>query len=205
MRGKASQLRNKPRSTGHVVSQPDWVEEPVGEAARRYKAIFDNRLEMVYVNDEQGLFLDANDYALERLGYTRDDLGKMRFQDIVHPQDLPKVLQTMTDILTNGFMERPAELRVITKSGEIIWIETFGIPLERGVDHFIGVAVAHDVTEKKMAEEALRQKEHDYLILLESTHEGIIVVDVETLKVVYGNPRADGRWFAYCARLLAKQ
>jgi len=153
------------------------MEEAGREVDRRYKAIFDNRLEMVYVNDEQGVLLDANDYALERLGYTRDNLGKVRFQDITHPEDLPKVLQIMTDILAKGFMEQPVELRVITKSGEVIWIETFGIPLEQDADHFIVLAIARDITKRKEMERELRQREQDYLILLESTHDCIIVVD----------------------------
>jgi PAS domain S-box-containing protein len=187
---KTSQLRNKPRPTDRVISRPSRTEEAIREAERRYKAIFDNRLEMVYVNDEQGVILDANDYALERLGYTRDDLGKVRFQDVVHPENLPEVLQTMTDILASGFMKRPVELRVITKSGAVIWIETFGITLERGVDHFIVLAIAHDISDRKLAEQALRQREQDYLILLESTQDCIIVFDAETLKVIFGNRRA---------------
>jgi len=111
-------------------------------------------------------------------------------QDIVHPEDLPKVLQTMTDILASGFMERPVELRVITKSGAVIWIETFGITLERGVDHFIVLAIAHDISDRKLAEQALRQREQDYSLLLESTQDCIIVFDAETLKVIFGNRRA---------------
>ena len=190
MRGKASQVRSKPRPTDHITSQPNWREEAVREAKTRYKALFDNRLEMVYVNDEQGVILAANDYALERLGYTRDDLGKVRFQDIVHPEDLPKILQIMTDILASGFMKRPVELRLIAKSGAVIWIETFGIILEQGVDHFIVLAIAHDISDRKLAEQALRQREQDYLILLESTQDCIIVFDAETLKVIFGNRRA---------------
>ena len=181
---------DKPRPTVGYISERKWEDKATIEAERRYKAIFENRLQMVYINDEEGLFLDANDYALERLGYTRNDLGKISFQDIAHPEDLPKVLQTMADISTRGFMEHPAELRVITKSGEVIWIETFGIPLEQDANHFASLAIARDITDRKMAEEALRQREQDYLILLESTHEGIVVIDTETLNVVFGNPRA---------------
>ncbi len=183
-----SQLRNKPRLKARsITEQPD--EAATGTAEKCYKAIFDNRLQMVYIIDERGLILDANDYALERLGYTRDDLGKVGLQDIVYPDDLPKALQTIADILTKGLMERPIELRAVTKSREVIWIETFGIPLERDADHLIILAMAHDISDRKSAEEALRQREQDYLTLLESTHDSIIVVDAETRKVVFGNRR----------------
>jgi len=155
------------------------AEEALGEVERRYKAIFDNRLQMVYINDEQGFFLDANDYALERLGYTRDDLGKVSFQDIIHPEDLPKAFEAVADMLTNGFMEHSIELRLIAKSGETIWIETFNIPLEQDVDHYIGIGIARDVTERKQAEEALRESEERLRALIENAPEAITAYDFD--------------------------
>ncbi|MCK4787631.1 MAG: PAS domain S-box protein, partial [Desulfobacteraceae bacterium] len=50
--------------------------------------------------------------------------------------------------------------------------------------------IIRDITDRKRMEEALQQREQDYLALLETTFEGIVVVDAETLKVVYGNRRA---------------
>jgi len=151
------------------------AEEAVREAERRYKAIFDNRLQMVYMHNEQGIFLDANDYALERLGYTRDDLGKISLQDMLYPEDLPRMLKGMADVWAKGFMEHPVELRLITKSGEMIWIETFGIPLERSVDHYIGLGLAHDITERKRAEETLSR----LAIAVRMSTDGIVLSDIE--------------------------
>jgi PAS domain S-box-containing protein len=185
--GQESQFRNKTRLKARgITKQANGL---AGAAEKCYKAIFNNRLQMVYIIDERGLFLDANDYALERLGYTRGDLGQVELRDIVYPGDLTKILQTTSDTSNRGLMERPVELRVITKSGAVIWIEAFGIPLERTADHLIILAMARDISDRKLAEEALRQKEQDYLVLLESTHDSIIVVDAETLKVVFGNRR----------------
>jgi PAS domain S-box-containing protein len=50
--------------------------------------------------------------------------------------------------------------------------------------------VARDVTERERLNEALRLSEKNYRLLLESTYEGIIVIDAETLKVIYANGRA---------------
>ena len=44
--------------------------------------------------------------------------------------------------------------------------------------------------ERKKAEEALRQSEHSYRVLFESTLDGLIVMDIETMKVVFGNQTA---------------
>jgi len=190
MAGKSKVVIDKSYLKARNVSQRKQAEEAVPETERRYKALFDNRLQMVYISNEQGLFLDANDYALERLGYTRDDLGKMSFQDVIHPEDLAKALESTLDIWAKGFQEYPIELRLITKSGEIVYVDTFGIPLERGDDHYIELGIAHDITERKRMEETLRESEQNYRTLFESTFEGIIVVDARTLKTIFGNRRA---------------
>ncbi len=171
------------------ITERERAEEALREAERRYRAILDNRLQMIYVSNEQGIFLDANDYALERLGYTRDDLGKVSFQDIIHADDFPKALESTLDIWAKGFQEHSIELRLITKSGEIVYVDTFGMPLERGDDHYIELGIAYDITDRKRAEEALCESEENYRTLFESTVEGIIVVDARTLKTIFGNRR----------------
>ncbi|MGB2798483.1 MAG: PAS domain S-box protein [Dehalococcoidia bacterium] len=155
------------------------AEEALRESENRYKAMFDNRLQMIYINDGKGLFIDANDYALERLGYTGDDIRKVSFQDIIHPDDLPAVLQVFSEILTKGSMERSIEIRLVTKSGEIIWVETFGIPLDHGVDDYIALGIAYDITERKRAEEAVRESEEKLRFMFESIEDAIMATDLQ--------------------------
>lgn len=152
------------------ITERKLAEEVVREAERRYKAIFDSQLQMVYIHNEQGIMLDANDYALERLGYTRDDLGKVSMQDILHQEDIPKIFEGMADIWAKGFMEHPIEISLVTKSGEIIWVETFGISLERSVDHYIGLGMARDITERKRAEDEIKTSLREKEILLKEIH-----------------------------------
>ncbi|MBL7119580.1 MAG: PAS domain S-box protein [Dehalococcoidia bacterium] len=159
------------------ITDRKQAEEVVRQAEKRYKAMFDNRLQMVYINNEQGLFLDANDYALERLGYTRDDLRKVSFQDILHPEDLPKAVEGIADVLAKGFMDHSIELRVITKSGETIWVETFGIPLEWDVAHYIGMGIARDITDRKQAEEEVQRKEQYFRSLIENAADAIVILN----------------------------
>jgi PAS domain S-box-containing protein len=55
----------------------------------------------------------------------------------------------------------------------------------------IGVlGVSRDISDRKLSEKALQQREQDYSLLLESTLDSIIVVDAETLKVIFSNRHA---------------
>jgi len=165
------------------------AEEALREAEKRYRAIFDNQLQMVYINDETGAFLDANDYALERLGYTRDDIGKIAFQDLIHPDDMPRAFQTMAGVMEKGYMEHSFECRLVTKSGETIWVETLGIPLELGADHYLGLGIAYETTERKQMEESLLLKEN----AVEHSINAIAMSDMGG-KITYVNQACHDLW-----------
>lgn len=175
------------------ITERKNLREAVQETERRYRAIFDNQIQMVYIHDEQGLFLDANDYALERLGFTRDDLGKKSFQDVIHPEDTPRAFEALADVLTNGFMKRPIELRIITRSGEMIWVQTFNVPLERGVDHYIGMGIAYDITDRERTEDALRELNKKYHLLADNITDAIFYFEPSqayVLDFLYISPSA---------------
>ncbi|MCK4722568.1 MAG: PAS domain S-box protein, partial [Dehalococcoidia bacterium] len=184
------QMRQRVAELEASEAERKRAEEALQESEERYKAMFDNRLQMVYINDGKGLFLDANDYALERLGYTRDDIRKVSFQDVVHPDDIPAVLQVFSEILTKGSMERSIEIRLVTKSGEIIWVETFGIPLERDVDHYIALGIAYDITERKRTEEALWESEERLRALIQNAPDAIYTNDLRG-NFIGGNRKAE--------------
>ncbi|MFC1847862.1 PAS domain S-box protein [Chloroflexota bacterium] len=171
------------------ITERQLSEEAIKEAERRYKAIFDNRLQMVYVINEMGVFLDANDCALERLGYTRDDLGKISMIDVLHPDDLTKALESESKIQAAGYQEHPLEFRLITKSGEIIYVVVFGIPLEQVDGHGSAICIANDITESKRVEQALRLKEN----AIENSISAIAMSDMEG-KITYVNKAGMRLW-----------
>jgi two-component system NtrC family sensor kinase len=89
------------------------------------------------------------------------------------------------------FRARTFEAELICKDGSTVPVEMKATGIRDADGRPIGLlGVSRDISDRKSAEEALRQREKDYSILLESTHEGIIVVDAETLKVVFSNRHA---------------
>jgi PAS domain S-box-containing protein len=141
------------------VTELKQAEDALRESEKRYRAIFDNPLNMVFINDGHGVFLDANETALQRLGYTRDAMGNAKLQDVVHPDDLPRAVQSVAEAMKKGYMEKPVELRVFTKSGEWIWLEVYGYKLGGEGESYRGLGLARDINERKRAEEALRNAE----------------------------------------------
>ena len=145
------------------------TEKTLREIERRYKAIFDNRLHMIYVHDEQLCFIEVNDCARARLGYDWDDLGKVFFQDIIHPEDIAIAVSAMQEAIEKGSMDHPREMRCISKYGEVFWVDFLGIRLSFDDEPFLAMGIARDITDRKQAEERLRESEMHYRLLAENT------------------------------------
>jgi PAS domain S-box-containing protein len=111
---------------------------------------------------------------------------------LVHPDDAEKLQQNIIDLITHGANRAlSVEYRIKNKELDYRWVSDNRSAVYDDANMPLAIVGSlRDINERKLAQEALRQREQDYLILLESTHDSIIVVDAETLKVVFGNRRA---------------
>jgi PAS domain S-box-containing protein len=123
-----------------------------------YRVIFDNSPELVYVHDLDGRFLDANARALERLGYTREALGAITFSDILCAEDVPRALESARRIIEDGAVDEIEQYRIRTRDDEEIWVETSGVRLLKEGKPYAILGFAHDITDRKQAEQALRDE-----------------------------------------------
>jgi len=169
------------------VTEKKKVEEVLKENERRYSSIFNNPLNMVFIHDENGLFMDANDAALDRLGYKRSDLGCVSFRDVIHPDDMSRIFKGLTQVIEKGYMEERVELRLISRQGEILWVEIYGFPIECGSGRYRGLGIAVEITERKKTEEALRKSEERYNLIAENMSDVIWIMDLN-LNYQYVSP-----------------
>ena len=160
------------------VTEKKIVEEALKESERRYVSIFNNPLNMLFVHDEKGVFIDANEAALRRLGYTRSDLGHMSYQKVAHPDDISKAVKALANVVEKGFMDERVELRLMSRSGEMIWVEVYEFPIELGEGKYRGMGIAVDITERKRAQDELRDSEEKLHVIFDSMSDAATVVDM---------------------------
>jgi PAS domain S-box-containing protein len=107
-----------------------------------------------------GRWLRVNDKLCSITGYPRDELLKLTFQDITHPDDLAKDLKHVSQILEGKIKTYSTEKRYLRKDGSQVWV-ALTVSLVRTAEgepnHFI--SVVQDIAERKRAEEALRASE----------------------------------------------
>ncbi|MBI3765166.1 MAG: PAS domain S-box protein, partial [Ignavibacteriales bacterium] len=137
-------------------------------------------------------FLAVNDAAVNHYGYSRDEFLAMTIKDIRPPEDIPALVQNLQR--STADLEKASQWRHHKKDGTFIDVEITSHTLRFSGRPARLVAV-NDVTERKRAEEALRQSEDRYRRLVESSPVAIIIHTEG--KIVYANGEA--------AKLLAAQ
>ena len=107
------------------------MEYNIEEVRERFRDLFEHSLDLIYVNDLKGNFLDANDITLLTLGYEREEIPQISFRDLLDEENLKKAFEVTKEIYTKGKQSKRSEYKVKAKDGNYIYIETYGIPLKR--------------------------------------------------------------------------
>lgn len=129
------------------------AEQAVRESEERYRQLFENNPHPMWAYDLENLaFLAVNNAAVAHYGYSRDEFLAMTIKDIRPPEDIPPLLANIARV-SDG-MDHAGVWRHIRKDGSVILVEITSHTMQFG-ERRAEIVLAHDVTERMRAEEAL--------------------------------------------------
>jgi PAS domain S-box-containing protein len=182
----------------HDITDRHRAQAELEESERRFRGTFAQAAVGIAHVAPDGRFLRINDRFCQLVGYAREEMLERTFQIITHPADLDADLAYVRRMLDGEIATYAMEKRYIGKAGSPVWVDLF-VSLVRDAEgrpeYFI--AVAQDISERKRAEEALRQSER--LLkdqarwlqsILNSLGEAVVVADAQG-KLLYFNPVAE--------------
>ncbi|MEG4807140.1 PAS domain S-box protein [Microcoleus sp. F8-D3] len=138
------------------ISDRKRSEIALTESAQRFRATFEQAAVGMVQKTVEGKFLLVNQKFCEILGYSRQELGEKRFQEITWPGDLASELELLRQLLAAEIENYSLEKRYIRKDGELVWANlTVSLLREQDGSQFL-MGVVEDIRERKQAEESLR-------------------------------------------------
>ena len=168
---------NPPVGGGDEISHLDGVfhsmADALTEAHRKEKAVIDNAVDVICSIDMDGKFVAVNPACYENWGYTPDELLGKRFIEVIAPQDISDTIKAVRAIraeksnLQFDNRVRRKDSSEINVSWSAYWSEK-----ERAM-----FCVAHDITERKLAEEAIRASEHRIRTIINHMIVGLVIVN----------------------------
>lgn len=142
--------------------------EALRESERNSQLVIDNIPGLVGLLTAAGDVEFVNQQILEYTGQTLEELKQWGTNGTVHPEDLPVVIQVFTASIGSG---RPYEIvqRLRRSDGAYRWFQNNGFPLRDASGHIVRWCVLlTDIEERKRAEEALRSRERNLKLIIDT-------------------------------------
>jgi PAS domain S-box-containing protein len=151
-RRKALEAANKKLRA--EIAQRKRVEKELIQSEKRYRSLFEDSREAIYITTRQGRFIAINEAYLELLGYTRKEILKLNVSEIYADPTMGQVFQE--EIEARGEV-RDFELQLRKKDGSIVDCVTTATVVRIGDGSDVGYqGITRDVTGRKRAEEMLQ-------------------------------------------------
>ena len=158
------------------ITERRQVEEALRQSEASYRIVTEGSLAGVYLIQD-GKFRYVNPMLAQAFGYTPDELiDRLGPRDLVDPEDRDRIAGNVERRLAGEGVVSRSYFKGLCKDGSVIRVETLSRQVEyRGRPAVMGTLL--DVTERWLAEEALKASEEKYRTIFSAVNDGIVVID----------------------------
>jgi len=152
-----------------------------------FRSVVHNSSDLIIFTDEKGILRYVSPLCKKILGYPANKFVGDTLQEIIHPDDKMKCKLSWDKLLNYGQEEHDFIYRIIDDEKKVRWISQ-NSKLLKDTDISIGIqSTLRDITEQRLAEEALRESEEQYRLLFENATQSIAVL--QDYKIQFANPK----------------
>jgi PAS domain S-box-containing protein len=150
------------------------TEAALRQSEARHRALLENAPVGVAHNALDGGFEYVNRAFCKLVGYTAEELYARAWQDITHPEDVPKDQALAAEVIAGRLSNYNIEKRYIRKDGTVVWVNLFGNFVTDEWGRAVqGVAVAIDITEQRTTAIALNDSREQLVLAKAAARLGV--------------------------------
>ncbi|MDD5495387.1 MAG: PAS domain S-box protein, partial [Dehalococcoidia bacterium] len=149
------------------------------ESEQKYRNLIAQSPDGIFIVNLNGIFLAVNRIMCEKLQYSEAEMLSMSIWDIVPEQFVEQHKKRMADILTGKAPNEAAEYTVRGKDGTLYYVEILSAPYYEGKELIGFQAIARDITDRKLAQEALEEREKFLDNVIEHTPNPLWISDAK--------------------------
>jgi two-component system NtrC family sensor kinase len=186
--GKARNLLHHPAVEGIVINFRDiterkQAEERLWRSEERLRFMFEGAMDGISIADAEGVVTEVNKREVQMLGFsTKEEMLGKNSLEFFAPRDRERVMAAGQEAIQKGAMR--VECTLLCADGSEFLGEVNAGALKDIQGHWIGfVGITRDITERKRAEETLRESERRYRLLAENATDVITSVDMSALPI----------------------
>ncbi|MFI4994420.1 MAG: PAS domain S-box protein [Hyphomicrobiales bacterium] len=174
------------------VAARQKAEAALAESERNFRLLFEQAAVGIEQAALDGKVTGVNDRLCAMLGYSREELLTKTFVDITDPADLPRERRRHKRLYSGKVDSYVFEKRYVRRNGTRLWARvTCSLARDRAGEVLYRISFIEDVSERRRAQQELRESEARYRATFDQAAIGIAHVGL------------DGRWLAVNDRLYA--
>jgi len=164
--------------------------ETLRKSEEKYREIVENISDVVHTSDFKGYFTYINPACKKLTGYTQDELIGKHFSELVAPDWKDRVAEFYLNQFKNKIDETLFSFPILTKSREQKWVEQTVMQLREGNRITGHKSILRDITERKAAEQKLKESEGQLQTIFNEAPDALIVINDEG-NIIRWNPQAE--------------
>ncbi len=139
-------------ATARDITERRQAEVAFKQTEERYLALFQSSIDCVFIHDFAGRFLDANQAALDLLGYGREEITGLTFDSLLSADQHQLAVLVLEEIRTTGRQQTPREFKVRARDGRTFFLESNSTLVHRDGKPYAIQGIARDINERKHLE-----------------------------------------------------
>ena len=154
------------------------AETALRESEERFRTMFDNAAIGIGLVTFDGVPVACNRAFEQMLGYTFEELKKIGIASVTHPDDVARETVLVREVLNGIHDSYQLEKRYIRRDGGILWARlTVSLAPSGANGRPLVIGMVEDITDRKRAEQALRESEERFRMMFEGAAVGIVLTN----------------------------